>query len=804
VERSVAEPQSDTPSVQTYRGRLFRKYAVAFVIVVAGALLSSGLVELYFSYQETQSALIHLQQEQAVAAASNIQEFVAEAERQMTLVIRPRWANVAPSPDPGVARGSGRGGTPNQRLNDYLRLLRQLPAATEIRYLDSSGREQLSVSRLARNIVGSRADFSADPRFLGSQSGQPYYGPVYFENESEPFMSLAILDRGPGAGVNLVELRLKPTLDAVADLRVGTAGYAYVLDGAGRVLAHPDGALVVQAANFSSLPQVRAALDEPLHPDAPREAAIAEDTRGRRILSAHQLVSPPGWTVFVEQSLEEVYAPVYALVNRTALLLVLGLAISIGTSLFLAGRMVTPIQALQSAASRLGAGALDQRIKIRTHDELEALAEEFNRMAAQLEESYADLERKVDVRTRDLAAALEAIEVQSKQLEAASQHKSEFLASMSHELRTPLNAIIGFSQLLVNRRFGELNAEQAEYLADILDSGRHLLALINDILDLSKVEAGRMELEPGRFSLRAALENGLTMVGERASERRIGLMLDVQADLAPIDGDERKIKQVIFNLLSNAVKFTPGGGRVEVVARQVDNEVHVAVRDTGVGIAAEDLERIFEEFQQGRSGATSTREGTGLGLTLARKFVELHGGRLWVASEVGTGSTFTFSLPISLPTEAAGVPGGVGLRRATRAEARSADGPAAVDSPPRPLILVVEDNRSSVDLLEVMLGDEGFAVAVAHDGENGLEMAGRLQPAAIVLDVLLPGFDGWEFLSRAKADPTLAAIPVIVVSILHERMKGLALGAADYLVKPVNRDDLLATLRRRLSPLPAA
>jgi len=237
------------------------------------------------------------------------------------------------------------------------------------------------------------------------------------------------------------------------------------------------------------------------------------------------------------------------------------------------------------------------------------------------------------------------IEDKSQQLEIVSKHKSEFLANMSHELRTPLNAIIGFSEVLSERIFGELNEKQAEYLQDILTSGQHLLSLINDILDLSKVEAGRMELEAGSFSLREALENGLTMLKERAGRHGIVLGLEMDPDLDEIEADERKVKQVVFNLLSNAVKFTPDGGRVELSARQVDHEVQIAVCDTGVGISPEDRAHVFEEFRQVGQG-TAKAEGTGLGLALTKRFVELHGGRIWVESEVGTGSTFTFALPL--------------------------------------------------------------------------------------------------------------------------------------------------------------
>ena len=243
------------------------------------------------------------------------------------------------------------------------------------------------------------------------------------------------------------------------------------------------------------------------------------------------------------------------------------------------------------------------------------------------------------------ARLFQEIADKSRQLEVASQHKSEFLANMSHELRTPLNAIIGFSEVLTERMFGELNEKQDEYLKDIHASGQHLLSLINDILDLSKIEAGRMELELADFHLPQAIENALVLVRERALRRGITLEQSIDPRLGEIRGDERKIKQVLLNLLSNAIKFTPEGGRIGVRAAPVDEHVEVAVSDTGVGIAPEDQEAVFEEFRQ-VGAAEKKAEGTGLGLALARKFIELHGGRIWVQSQVGVGSTFTFTIPV--------------------------------------------------------------------------------------------------------------------------------------------------------------
>jgi len=239
------------------------------------------------------------------------------------------------------------------------------------------------------------------------------------------------------------------------------------------------------------------------------------------------------------------------------------------------------------------------------------------------------------------------LEAKGKQLEIASEHKSEFLANMSHELRTPLNAIIGFSEVLQERLFGELNEKQAEYTDDILTSGRHLLSLINDILDLSKIEAGRMELEVTTFHLPDAIENALLLIRERASRHGIKLDRSIDDRLGDFTGDERKVKQVLVNLLSNAVKFTPEGGQIRVEASLGDSAAIISVADTGIGIAKEDQEAIFEEFRQASGNYAQKREGTGLGLTLTRRFVEMHGGKIWVESEIGKGSKFTFTLPVN-------------------------------------------------------------------------------------------------------------------------------------------------------------
>jgi len=1152
----------------TRRWRLFPKYALLIITLVGSMLVASGAIGIFFSWRETQANLVALQDEKARNAATRIEQYIRDIEHELT------WTS--------LPRVDAEGNALEQRRFEYLKLQRQAPAITEVVWIDPQGREQLRISRLAMDAIGSNTDVSREERFRVPSTGETFYGPVYFRKGTEPYMTIA-RPAGNGGGVTSVEVNLKFVWDVVSKIKIGEHGLAYVVDSTGTLIAHPDISLVLKNTDLRALPQV-AAMRAGSADGAP---VLARNLQGEEVLSANAPIPIPklGWTVFVESPRAEAFAPMVQTLQRTSLVLVVALLVSIAASFFLARALVRPLRALQEGAAQIGAGDLERHIDVRTGDELEVLAGQFNHMTEQLRESYAGLERKVDQRTAELREALEQqtataeilrvisgsvadsqpvfqkilescahlfasseqgilligddgrvhlgehrgsarerlapmfpsaappggpgsifrtvlhykdmltdpdvppglraiaerlaiggfsqvfaplvwegraigslyvvrqpptgfndkeiallrtfadqaviaiqnsrlfnetkealeqqtatsevlqvisgsvadtqpvfnrildscerlfnstglgiyvmtddgtlriaasrtktaksaeilklagkqtaqprthssgesqrhvllrairecrmlhydnvlgaaesfenapssrdawiagspvvvrhevegiadysiviapmlraghaqgrgallvcrdpaqsftarelelirtfadqaaiaiqnarlfnetkealeqqtataevlqvisssvadanpvfdkildscerlfaatslgiylvdetgilhkagfraarekperalagqlprpvegtatgiairerrvvhfadvlgapegvpepllrvaqaagsfsiafapmlwegrgvgaiqvsrdppnpfsdkeltllktfadqaviaiqnarlfteIQAKSRELELANKHKSEFLANMSHELRTPLNAIIGFSEVLSEQMFGDVNDKQLEYLRDIHASGHHLLTLINDILDLSKIEAGRMELDLATTNLPMLLDNCTTLVRERASRHGLVLKLEIDDDVGDWVCDVRKLKQVVINLLSNAVKFTPAGGSVTLCARKLERAVEIAVVDTGVGIAKDQQALVFEEFRQAGGDYLRKSEGTGLGLSLAKRFVELHGGSIRVESEPGRGSTFAFILP---------------------------------------------------------------------------------------------------------------------------------------------------------------
>jgi len=605
---------------------LSAKYIAVFALLVAVPVICTSVYLLYSSYQDNKRALTRLQQEKARSVAVTIDQYFVDLTKRMAVTSGKYLSFTA--------------------LGSVLQPLLQDNASNAF-YIDGAGRKTLlsaggGLSRVKRRFLHDRSVEQA-------RAGRVYFGPVYaprlLSNPGARSMEVMVASApnpavppGPGDGVVGATIDLGVIQDLVKQARLGTSGYVYAVDARGAPIAHPNASAFTHRS--LSLPQVRKALGS-----ASAGSTGGRNFRGEKVLSTWATVEPVGWKVFVEEPESAAFAPVRGKIWRTALLLAAFLTAGVGLSVLLARRLVRPIKQMQTAAARIGAGAYDERIHLDRRDELGALADELNGMAASLQASVAGLEQRVEDRTRELQRALAELSRKGSQLEVASRHKSAFLANMSHELRTPLNAMIGFSQVLRQRLFGPLNTKQEEYLDDILESGNHLLDLINDVLDLSKVEAGQVKLDVATFSLREALERGVVMVRERATENEVLLSLELAADVDLVDGDERRVQQVVFNLLANAVKFTPRGGSVVVASARKNGEVLVSVTDTGPGIAAADSERIFEEFQQTEVGVRQ-REGTGLGLALSRRLVELHRGRIWVESRPGHGSRFVFTLPL--------------------------------------------------------------------------------------------------------------------------------------------------------------
>jgi signal transduction histidine kinase/CheY-like chemotaxis protein len=718
-------------------GRLFRKYVALFAGVVCIALLSNTLLENWFAYQERTSSLIGIQKEQAEAAAAKIGQFIKEIESQIGWTTQVPWSV----------------GTMEELRFDALRLLRQVPAITDLAFLDFAGKEQLRTSRLGLDVVGSNSDFSKEPKFTEAVAHKVYYGSVYFRRESEPYMTLALAGTRRESGVSVAEVNLKLIWDVISKIKVGDRGDAYLVDAQGRLIAHPNISLVLRNTDMSQLTQVQAAR-RAVDGSRAEQIQVAQDILGRKVLTAYAPVASIGWTVFVELPAGEAYAPVYASFRANGFLLLAGLVLAVLSGLMLARKMVIPIRALQTGAARIGAGGLDHRIEIATGDELEALGDQFNGMAARLQDSYATLEGKVVERTR--------------QLELANLAKTRFLAAASHDLRQPLHAL----GLLVAQLSADTNrTDRSRIVARVGTAVSLMNDLFNALLDVSKLDAGAVEPDVTAFPLGPLLRKIEDMFA--ADARAKSLRLRVLPSSAWARSDHVLLERILLNLVSNAVRYTERGGIV-VGCRRRGDALCIEIWDSGIGIPEDERQNIFNEFYQ-LADARDKPVGLGLGLAIVDRLCRLLDHPRDLASVHGKGSRFSITVP----------------RASAQVEPTEIPDPLEVVIKPfaGKFVVMIDDNQLVLESMGGLL--RGWGCRVSAWGSSAAALANLLEPYQkpdlIISDYHLTngetGIEVIESLRTAFRTPIRALL--VTGDISFERQQEAEAGRYELLRKPV-------------------
>jgi signal transduction histidine kinase len=729
---------------------LFRKYVVMFAGVVSLALAINAASDIWFSYQAQKALLFRIQRGQAQSAAEKIGQFLNEVTAGLAWESQLSWSD----------------NTLNEWQFDAARLLRQIPAIAEIVQLDGSGREQFRSSRDAPDVVKSGADHSHDPAFIWAQAHKIYFGPVYFIDESQPYMTIAMAGLRPEYGVIIAKVNLTFIWDVVSQIKVGKSGHAYAVDDKARLIAHPDISQVLRKIDMSRFPQVRMAraAESTGLPDRPMDGV---DLNGRKMLSAYAKVAPTGWLVFTDLPNNEAYAPLYDSALRSGALVLVALALAIFAGFLLARRMVVPIRALQAGAERIGGGDLAQRISISTGDELEALGGQFNRMAERLQESYATLEQKVEERTR--------------QLDLANKAKSRFLATATHDLRQPLHAL----GLFVAQLSGRNNAAQRREIVGGIEAALSgMNELFDALLDISKLDAGvvkpKWETFPAANVLRR-IEN--TFAGWA---REKNLALRIVPSSAWVRSDTLMLAQIVSNLVQNAIRYTRSG-RVVIGCRRRGDRLRIEVWDTGRGIPPDQQQNIFSEFYR-LEGSERDSSGLGLGLAIVDRLCRLLDHPIEVKSVPGKGSCFAITMPMVAPADRGATPQPAPQPRAIAADNK--------------LIVVIDDDPLVLDSMGSLIKSWGCGIIAGSDelaALDGLSRCGA-PPDAIISDYRLRnGKTGIEAIARLR-EAAAAPIPAFLMSgdtdldvVREAKASGLAL-----LHKPVEPATLRAMLAETL------
>lgn len=600
------------------------------------------------------------------------------------------------------------------------------------------------------------------------------------------------------AGADVALDRMMDILSGIR-LRLGenataasSSEYTYLVSRSGRILAHPDPALMLSrdfaGEDVANLPDGRLITALPHG-----SADLTLNGEDRRIYWWQAPLT--GWKVVLNVPARDILRPVNALALRSALIGFVAMGIMLALVAVVARRLTAPVTELEAAAAALEKGNLDPaRLDplTRRRDELGSLAQTFCTMAGEIqarERRLAEWNQNLEKTVHDRTAALETAVAQAQEAreaaESANRTKSAFLANMSHELRTPMNAIIGYSEMLTEEAEDLGQDGFIPDLKKIHAAGKHLLSLINDVLDLSKIEAGKMTVYVESFDVKPMLDDVVATISPLVEKNRNTLVVRCPEDPGSMRADLTKVRQTLFNLLSNAAKFTENGTLFLGAARQTvegAERITFTIRDTGIGMTPEQLTRLFESFSQADSSTTRKYGGTGLGLAISKKFCRMMGGDIAVESAFGHGTTFTFWLPVEVIPEA------------------PPELPSLTLTPAPPsggaVVLVIDDDADVRDVIQRTLAKEGYDVRLAADGASGLELARSLRPQVIVLDIMMPGMDGWTVLSKLKNDPELHGIPVVLATMLEDKAMGFSLGAQEYLTKPLDRERLISVIGR--------